>query len=220
MIKLIIFDWDDVIVQGAKVGYYNCYRETLRELGVKLDEKEMDIRIKRKWGQPYRTELLELLKEDPSHIDQACDIYQKHKFGATYIDSLHEVFGVNDVLLRLKDKYTLAVATANQPKILEKVMAKFSIPSVFAQIVTAYDTNVPPEKTKPHPHMLELILNKQHIDKSEALFIGDAKSDVQMAFNAGVEPVVVLTGHLSKEEAESLHVKHILADVTKIEEIL
>lgn len=35
MKKLIIFDWDDVIILGAKKGYYRCYEETLNELGVK-----------------------------------------------------------------------------------------------------------------------------------------------------------------------------------------
>ena len=65
MLKLIVFDWDDVIILGSKEGYYNCYRETLKELGVVLDEKEMDIRIRRKWGQPFRIELAELLQEQP-----------------------------------------------------------------------------------------------------------------------------------------------------------
>ena len=71
MIKLIMFDWDDVIILGSKKGYYNCYRETLSELGVTLDEKEMDIRIKRKWGQPFREELRSLLQENISLLDEA-----------------------------------------------------------------------------------------------------------------------------------------------------
>jgi len=45
MTKLIIFDWDDVIILGAKKGYYNCYKNTLKELGIVLDEKEIDKRI-------------------------------------------------------------------------------------------------------------------------------------------------------------------------------
>ncbi|OGK62094.1 hypothetical protein A2334_04510 [Candidatus Roizmanbacteria bacterium RIFOXYB2_FULL_38_10] len=220
MIKLIIFDWDDVLTLNAKEGYYNCYRKTINELGVYLDEKELDKRIKKRWGQPYREEIKEILKERPELVNKACALYQQHKFGPTYLDKVKEVPGIDSLLKKLSKEYLLAVATANQPKILQKIYEKFSIPKVFCQIVTAYDEDVPPEKTKPHPHMLELILNKQKIKSSEALFVGDAENDVLMAKNAGIEPVVVLTGHLSKEQADKLGVKYVLPDVTKLEEIL
>lgn len=221
MIKLIIFDWDDVIVLGSKTGYYKCYRETLKKLGITMPEKEMDVRIKRKWGQPFKEELKELLEEHPSLVDEAVRIFRDEKFnGVTFIDELFEINGVNELLLRLSKKYKLAVATGNQREMLfGKIMPKFSIPDVFCQIVTAHD-DIPPEKTKPHPYMLQLILNEQKIKSSEAIYVGDAKNDVVMARNAGVEPVLVLTGHLSKTEAESLGVKYILPDVTKIESIL
>jgi phosphoglycolate phosphatase-like HAD superfamily hydrolase len=41
-----------------------------------------------------------------------------------------------------------------------------------------------------------------------------------MAQNAEVEPVVVLTGHLSQAEAAQLGVRHIIADITRLEGIL
>lgn len=222
MIKLIMFDWDDVIILGSKKGYYNCYRETLKELGVVLDEKEMDIRIKRKWGQPFREELRELLQENLSLLDKACDIFYNAKFhGDAFVKELEEVKGVNELLIRLSKKYKLAVATGNQREMIEeKMIPRFAVPPVFCQIVTSHDANIPKEKTKPDPYMINMILNEQGIKSSEAIYVGDAGNDVEMARNAGVEPVVVLTGHLSQEEAEALRVKHILSDVTKIEEIL
>jgi phosphoglycolate phosphatase-like HAD superfamily hydrolase len=221
MIKLIIFDWDDVIILGSKAGYYQCYTETLKELGVFLEDKEIDIRIKRKWGQPFREELRELLKENPSLLDQAVEIFMNKKFNSnTFIDQLSEVPGINEVLERLSKKYKLAVATGNQREmVINKIIPKFNIPNVFCRIITSHD-NIPVGKTKPHPYMINLILKEQNIKKEEALFVGDAESDVIMARNAGIEPVAVLTGHLSKQEAEALKVKHILSDVAKIESIL
>lgn len=38
-----------------------------------------------------------------------------------------------------------------------------------------------------------------------------------MAWNAGIEPIAVLTGHLNREEAEKLGVKHIIENVTLLE---
>lgn len=222
MIKLIIFDWDDVIILGSIPGYYACYREALKAVGVVLDEDELDRRIKSKWGQPFREELRELLREHPQLLDKATDIFYNEKFhGSTFVNELSEVEGVNELLQKLSKKYKLAVATGNQRKmIFDNIIPKFNIPSVFCQIVTSHDDGIPPEKTKPDPHMINIILEKQGIQPNQALFVGDAKSDVQMAQNAGVEPVVVLTGHLNRDEAKALGVKHILDDVTKIEEIL
>jgi phosphoglycolate phosphatase-like HAD superfamily hydrolase len=102
--------------------------------------------------------------------------------------------------------------------IKDKIMPKFHIPNVFDQIVSVGDVSV--GKSKPDPYMLQLILKTQGVSNRQTLFVGDAKSDVLMAKNAGIEPVVVLTGLLSKAQAEALGVKHILSDVTKIEEIL
>lgn len=220
MIKLVIFDWDDVIVLGSKKGYYDCYRETIDNLGIRIPEEELDKRIKSKWGKPFRIELSEILKENPELLDKACDIFYKNKFEAnTFLDALSEVKGVNEMLTKLNGKYRLAVATGNQRGMVKKIMAKFDIPNVFSQIVTSHD-DIPPEKTKPHPFMLQVILKKQNIKNTEAVYIGDAETDVLMANNAGVTPIVVLTGQLSKEQAESLGVKHIIPDVTEIEEVL
>ena len=220
MTKLIIFDWDDVIILGAKEGYFNCYKNTLKELGIILSEKEADKRIQDTWGNSDRTTLNALLKENPNLIDHACKIfYNKEFYGNTFINSLKEIQGVNELLIKLKRKYKLAVASANKFRMIkDKVIPKFKIPDVFDQIVTVDD--VPVGRSKPDPYMLQLILKREGISNKEALFIGDARNDVLMAKNAGVEPVVVLTGLISKAQAEVLGVRYIISDVTKIEEIL
>jgi len=41
-----------------------------------------------------------------------------------------------------------------------------------------------------------------------------------MAFAAGVIPVVVLTGLLTKNKAKEMNVKYIIEDVTKLEKVL
>ncbi len=46
--------------------------------------------------------------------------------------------------------------------------------------------------------------------------VGDAKNDVLMAQSAGVEPIVVLTGHLKKEEAVELGLNNIIPTVAHL----
>ena len=83
MIKLLVFDWDDVITLGSKEGYYACYRETLNELGITLDERELHIRIQRKWGQPFREELKELASSRDVGGVESCD---RDCGGARHVD--------------------------------------------------------------------------------------------------------------------------------------
>jgi len=220
MTKLIVFDWDDVFTLGSKEGYIRCLHETLAALGVQLDAAEEHRRILSTWSQPHRAELQNLLREHPQLVNAACEIYEDKFFGDTFVDSLRYVEGANELLLRLKDKYKLAIATGAHPVVLrERVMPRFNVPDVFDQIISGYDID-DPRKQKPHPYMLEEILSAQHVASDEAILVGDAKSDVQMARNAKVEPVVVLTGHLSKCEAEQLAVKHVIDTVAELEAVL
>ncbi|MEK7594045.1 MAG: HAD hydrolase-like protein [Patescibacteria group bacterium] len=220
MIKLIVFDWDDVFTLGSKEGYIKCLHDTLVDLGVRLDPEEEHKRILARWSQPHREELRHLLQEKPELLDQACKIYEDKFFGGTFVDELTYVDGANDLLRNLSKDYALALATGAHPEILKnQVMPKFDVPDVFAQIISAYDID-DVEKHKPHRHMLDTIMQAQGFTPDESLFIGDAKSDVQMARNAGVEPIVVLTGHLDKSEAEALNVQYIIDNVAQLSDVL
>lgn len=220
MIKLLIFDWDDVFTLGAKEGYFACYHKAINEVGVFLTPEEEKKRILAKWSKPYREELKELLKDNIELVDKAVKIYEKEYWGDTFINSLRIEPGINQLLHKLKDKYILAIATGNHPKMLkERIIPKFHIPDVFSQIVSSFEIQ-DADKMKPHPYMLEKIMKDQNCLQNETLFIGDAKSDVQTAYNANVIPVVVLSGHLSEKEAKELNVKYIIKDVTHIYEVL
>ena len=220
MIRLIIFDWDDVFTIGSKEGYFKCYHETLADLGIILDPEEEKKRILAKWSRPHREELRELLKENPGLLDKACKIYEDKLFGDTFVNSLSIVKGAIELLQRLEKNYILCIATGINPIVLrEKVMPRFGFPQVFSQIISSYDIeNV--DKQKPDPFMVEEILKTQKIGPEEAILVGDAKSDILMAKEAKVTPVAVLTGHLNRQEAEKLGVNYIIDNVTQLEGIL
>jgi len=220
MIKLIIFDWDDVFTLGSKEGYFACYHKALDAVGVHLSPEEEHKRILAKWGKTFREELKELLKEHPELVDKACEVYDKEYWGDTFVNELKVLPGTNELLERLQQKYILAIATGNRRKMLEEhIFPRFNFPDVFSQIVSSHDIE-DQEMTKPHPHMLEVIMKKQEVTQDETVFVGDARTDVQMALSAHVTPIVVLTGHLNRKEAEKLDFKHIIPDITQLETVL
>lgn len=98
-------------------------------------------------------------------------------------------------------------------------MPKFNVPDVFKQIISGYDID-DTEKQKPHPYMLQEIMRTQGATSDETVFVGDARSDVQMARSANVRPIVVLTGHLNHEQASALEVKDIIPSVASLESVL
>jgi phosphoglycolate phosphatase-like HAD superfamily hydrolase len=141
-------------------------------------------------------------------------------FGDTFVDSLSMIPGTKELIKRLSKDYILCVATGLNPKVLnDRIIPKFDFPKVFKQIMSSDDTD-DVEKQKPRPYMVEQILKTQKIKPSEAVFVGDAAGDVAMARGAGIVPIVVLSGHLSKNEAEELKVKYIIKDITQLETAL
>lgn len=221
MTELIIFDWDDVFSKGSTEGYYKCYHAAVVGVGVHLSDDEEKARIAAKWGSSHVEEIAELLKEYPERVEEACRLYEKHLFGDTFLNSISIVDGSKELLERLSKKYTLALATGVHPKVLkERIMPKFGINAgIFAQIVTAYDLD-DPSHAKPHGHVAETIMQTQAVAPQDTIMVGDATNDVGMARNAGVEPVVVLSGHLTRDEAEKLNVRYIIEDVSFLESVL
>ena len=217
MIKLIIFDWDDVFTQGSIKGYYRCYHEALLGVGATLDPDEVDKRIKAKWGAGHKAQLEYLLQEQPALVDKAVEIYQQHFFGDTFVDCLTVIPGAQAFLSDLAQRYKLAVATGSHPGILlKRLFPKFQIPDVFAQIMTIYDLD-DMVHAKPHPFMAEKIMKTQGMTPAETTLVGDAVTDMQMAWSANIEPVAVLTGQLDRAQAEALGVRHIIERVTELE---
>ncbi len=220
MIKLIIFDWDDVITIGAKEGYFACYRKAINSVGIYLTPEEEYRRILLKWGKIYKEEVKSLLIERPELVKKATKIYEKVFWGDTFINNLKIISGTNKLLLRLKKKYLLAISTGNEAKMIkEKIMPKFKIPDVFSELISSCDIENQ-KKTKPHPYMLEVIMSNLKVLPEETILVGDAIGDVIMAKNAKVTPIVVLTGQLNKQKAQELGVKYIVNNVTEIEQIL
>lgn len=220
MIKLIIFDWDDVFTHGATEGYFACYHMALERIGIHIDPEEEKRRIKAKWGSTIHEEFAELLKENPTLIDKGVKEFNKLMIGDTFVNHLRIIDGSQELVKRLSKKYLLAIASGVNPHLLkDRIFSKFSIPNAFKEIITVYELD-DPSHAKPHPYMLQEIMRRLNVLPNETVFVGDAKGDMMMAKTAGVTPIAVLTGHMREGDARELDIKHIVNNVTEIEQIL
>ncbi len=218
MIKLIIFDWDDVFVVGAKDGYLACYRRAIKDYGIQVHEDRLKKITREMWGQPNQKIISTLI--EPANLNKLNGViahYKKYKRDETFLSHLHFIVGGQTFLQRISKNYTLAIATSQEKDVLlEYLFPKFQVPDVFSSIISSHDL-ADPFLAKPHPYMIKKLLLKYRLSPEQAVMVGDAENDIQMALNAGVEGVAVLTGHLNRKEAEELGVKHIIENVTMLE---
>lgn len=216
MIKLIIFDFDGVIIEGSNEGYFRCYHKALEDVGIILEPDEERKRILAKWGTGYKAQLAYLLREYENLIPAAIKAYEHYYYDTNlFIQDIKLIPGAKDALERLSQSYKLAIATGMMRKTLDKFLDKFTL-NMF-DLVSSIDEVKKEKDRKPSPFMLNKTMQAFRLTPNETVYVGDADSDVKMAKNANVVPIVVLTGHLNREEAEKLSVEHIIDNIALLE---
>ena len=103
--------------------------------------------------------------------------------------------GVEDLLEGLENQgYWLAVATGKGRQGLDQVLSHTGLKARFHTTRCASETF-----SKPHPRMLEEILQQTGLEATDALMIGDTEYDLEMASNAGMASLGVTYGVHSVE---------------------
>lgn len=217
MIKLIIFDFDGVIITGSNDGYIKSYHHALESVGVNLEPEEERRRILAHWGKGHVPQLEYLLHETPEKVDDAVKAWEEY-FRNNFRQNLKFITGAKETIEQLSGKYKLAVISGAHKKMLLEMIEEGNI-NYFSDVISSYDFD-DLAKRKPAPYAINMLVEKYGLSKDEILSIGDDRTDVEMARSAGVTPIVVMTGNLRQEEAEELRVVHILESITELPKLL
>jgi len=216
MIKLVVFDFDGVLVDSNE-AWADIYSRAAKATGLKKDVAYDD--IKEHYGKPYIDVLRAAYPEvtnDESTVERMysnfIDLASSEDFGSSF----KLIKGARKTLDELKGRFTLAVGSGNTKRMLEKFLKKFRLADYFRFIVTIDDV----KKGKPSPDMLIKAIRHFNVKPEEAVYVGDAASDVLAAKRAGMRSVAVLTGALGKEEAVKLKADYVVEDVSKLPEVL
>lgn len=114
--------------------------------------------------------------------------YRHHWFGISQESDLFP--GARETLQLLKEAgFLLAVATGKGRVGLDKVLHHTGLEDLFTITRCADET-----RSKPHPQMLEEILDELCVNAHQSLMVGDTEYDMGMAREAGVHPVAVSYG--------------------------
>lgn len=186
MYELIVFDWDGTLMdsEGRIVA---CMQAAARDLGVGTPSRD---ETKEVIGLGLQEAVMQLFPQvDATGCEQLVTAYRHHFLGGTIANS--ELFaGVEPMLQALTGRELfLAVATGKSRRGLEKELDETGLRHHFHATRCADEAF-----SKPHPQMLQDILNRLGVDASRTLVVGDTEYDMQMAGNAGAAAVGVTYG--------------------------
>ncbi len=206
--ELLIFDWDGTLMD-SEARIVSCVEAAVRDLGMPVPDTESISNI---IGLGLKEAVHQLFPaaDDRLHLQIAAR-YRVHFFSDREAPS--QLFeGARETLRELADRgYMLAVATGKGRQGLDYALETTGLADFFHLTRCADETF-----SKPHPEMLNQILELSGMDSHQALMIGDTEYDMEMAANAGMPSLGVTYG---VHAADRLRRHNPLDCVDRIEDI-
>ena len=184
--ELIVFDWDGTLID-SEAHIVNCMRAAIQDLALPArthDEMRNVIGL-------GLQEALATLYPDGDHgtYQDLVDRY-RHYF-LVQDNTPSELFeGVETLLSALNERgHYLAIATGKGRQGLEQALDETGLRDYFH-----YSRCADESRSKPHPQMLEEIMDRLGVEPHATLMVGDTEYDLQMANNAGAAALAVSYG--------------------------
>ncbi|MCX5669651.1 MAG: HAD family hydrolase [Candidatus Omnitrophica bacterium] len=205
-IKLIIFDLDGTLVD-AYAAITSSFNYVLCRLGLK-SQSNRTVRRLVGWGD------INLLKPyvPQKDLKYALSLYRTHhKYSLLKHSHLYPY--VRPLLRRLKEKgYKLAVAS-NRPSKFSRILLRHLDIGIFFDYVLCADQT---RYSKPHPEMLNKIVKRFALKKSQALYVGDMVIDAQAGRRAKINTVIVTSGSSSKLDIQREQPFRIISAISRL----
>lgn len=209
--QLFVFDWDGTLMNSTGI-IARCIQDAARDVGLPVPT---DYQARFVIGLGIRDTVLHLFPD----ITEAELQLLAARYRAYFLAREHEAplfDGIRDMLGALSQTDALlAVATGKARRGLERAFDITGIKHHFVASRCA-DEGFP----KPHPDMLERLLDQTCVEKSAAVMIGDTTHDLELAENAGIDAVAVAYGAHPPELLASRAPKYTADSVRELTEWL
>ena len=182
---LIVFDWDGTLMDSTS-SIVSSLQQACRDLGIAPPSDE---RARYIIGLGLQDALTHAVPDlAPERYRELSERYRYHFLAG---DSELRMFdGVNELVANLAQAgRLLAVATGKTRKGLQRALASSGLEALFHATRCADECH-----SKPHPQMLEELMDELGVAADRCLMIGDTTHDLLMARNAGVGALAVTYG--------------------------
>lgn len=191
--EVVAFDCDGVLFDSkeANVRFYGHIMEHIGRPPVAPEQREF-IHM-----HPVRESLRYLAGDGP-----AFEAAWKHAQSIDFKEfnaCLRPEPGLVDLLKQTQTFYHTALAT-NRTVSTRQVLAHFHIEQYFDLVVSASDVSFP----KPHPEIMETIMENFRVAPEQVLFVGDSRVDEDLATATGV----FFVAYKNPKLHANLHISH------------
>lgn len=189
--ELVVFDWDGTLMdsQGKIVA---CLQGAIRDL--QLPPLGVDA-LSNVIGLGLAEAVNKLYPDSDLKLQQALADRYRHHFLVCDSTPSSLFAGATEVLHSLAEQgYLLAVATGKGRQGLDKVLGETGLAELFHATRCADETF-----SKPHPQMLQELMEHLGAEPAATLMIGDTEYDMEMARNARTAALAVSYGVHSQE---------------------
>jgi phosphoglycolate phosphatase len=208
---LIVFDWDGTLMDSTAI-IVRSIQEAARDLGLPVPEDAVASHvIGLGLGDALRHAVPALSHDDyPRMVERYVAHWRSHENDLVLFDGIRELLAD----LRGRD-LRLAVATGKSRAGLDRALAHGGIGHLFDATRCADETF-----SKPHPQMLQELMEELEAEPMRTVMIGDTTHDSQMAANAGVHAVSVTYGAHPREQLEAAEPRAVVHTVGELAEWL
>ncbi len=188
--ELLVFDWDGTLMDSA-AAISESLQTACAELGLPVPSRE---RARYVIGLGLRDALTHVLPDLPeSEYPRVLERFRVHFLQRDAGTTLFA--GAADMLRELEGAgFMLAVATGKSRRGLDRALQATGLQGVFDATRCADEGF-----SKPHPGMLEAVMDRLATPPAATVMIGDTTHDLEMANAAGVAAVAVTYGAHARE---------------------
>lgn len=177
----ILFDWDGCLAKSLDIAL-NAYKVVFKKLGLSLSDKTITHEIFGDWHAPEKLGISDTIK---FWKDWHTELNRKYPSVELYEH-------VRFVLKELgKKKKKLALISSSKRQTLQVPLTRHKLRSFFDVMLTVDDVT----KEKPDPEIIMKAIDAMHGIKRESIIVGDSKSDLEAAKNAGIDSILFYPKH-------------------------
>ncbi len=188
---LIIFDWDGTLSDSAG-AIINSIKDASIKNNIEIPpEKSMRSIIGLGLDEAFEKLFPDVLSH---HLDGLKNDFRE--FYLNYVDDIAIFDGVDvGIKMLFNQGYKLAVATGKSRRGLNNALNKTNLNTFFSFTRTMDECF-----SKPHPQMINEILENLFIEPERAIMVGDSIYDLEMARNASIDSIAVTYGSQTYDE--------------------
>ena len=207
--QLVVFDWDGTL-SDSSARIVTCFRRALDAVGVAKPVDDQTIR--ETIGLELADAAAVMMPSDDTERRLAMTQAYRDFWLAPGAPRANLFSDARTCLQAFADRgVTLAVATGKSRRGLDRELGETGIRGMFEATRTADET-----RGKPHPQMLNELLDHLDVPRERALMVGDTTFDLEMANAAGVRAVAIASGTHSLERLQTASPMACLANIGEL----